>query len=465
VGCAAPRAPFLPKIQPQSGNAGTNPICPISTHDWWGERPREPRPSPKLKTQNPKLRAWTFAPNLDGPKILPYDVGPMRTADFHFELPPELIAQTPAPTRDGSRLLVLHRDSGKTEHRLFRDILEFFRAGDVLVFNNSRVIPARLRGKNAKSGGEFEILLLEENGTNDWWAMMRPGKRARIGTQIILTARDESPTTPPNAETTSSSPIGWERAGVRAGIRETQILATVLETNDEGHRRLRFTGTKNILEDLDRIGEVPLPPYIERAPGTPNSGSASQDRERYQTVYAQPPGSVAAPTAGLHFTESLLEKIRALGVHICFVTLHVGLGTFAPVKAETLSAHKMHEERYELSEDTARAINNAKRENRRVIAVGTTSVRVLESVANEHNGKLVPGPGRTNIFIYPPRDFQIVNALLTNFHLPCSTLLMLISAFAAPGETRGRKIVLSAYAEAVRERYRFFSYGDAMLIL
>ena len=380
----------------------------------------------------------------------------MRTADFHFELPPGLIAQTPAPTRDASRLLVLPRNSGKIEHRQFRDILEFLRAGDVLVFNNSRVIPARLRGKNAKSGGAFEILLLEENATNDWWALMRPGKRARIGTEIILTSPDQPPATPPNAGTTSPSPIGWERAGVRA---------TVLDTNDEGHRRLRFSGTKNILEELDRLGEVPLPPYIERTGRAPNSDSASQDRERYQTVYAQPPGSVAAPTAGLHFTESLLEKIRALGVHICFVTLHVGLGTFLTVKAETLSEHKMHEERYELSDDTARAINDAKRENRRVIAVGTTSVRVLESVASKHNGKLIPGAGRTSIFIYPPRDFQIVDALLTNFHLPCSTLLMLISAFAAPGETRGREIVLSAYAEAIREHYRFFSYGDAMLIL
>ncbi len=361
----------------------------------------------------------------------------MRTADFNFELPPELIAQAPAPTRDASRLLVLHRDSEKIEHRQFRDVLEFFRPGDVLVFNNSRVIPARLRGKNAQSGGAFEMLLLEENETNDWWVMIRPGKRARIGTEIILTDQGKP----------------------------TELRATVLETNDEGHRRLRFSGTKNILEELDRLGEVPLPPYIERARGTASTSSARDDRERYQTVYAQPPGSVAAPTAGLHFTESLLEKIRALGVQICFVTLHVGLGTFLSVKAETLSEHKMHEERYDLSDETARVINDAKRESRRVIAVGTTSVRVLESVASNHNGTLIPGNGRTSIFIYPPRDFQIVNALLTNFHLPCSTLLMLISALATPGETRGREIILSAYAEAIRERYRFFSYGDAMLIL
>jgi len=357
----------------------------------------------------------------------------MRTADFNFELPPELIAQVPAATRDASRLLVLHRDSGKIEHRQFRDLLEFLRTGDVLVFNNSRVIPARLRGKNAESGGQFEMFLLEENATNDWWAMMRPAKRARAGTEIILTNAGEP----------------------------TEVRATVLEINGEGHRRLRFSGTKNIFAALDQLGEVPLPPYISR----PKASKAEADRERYQTVFAQPPGSVAAPTAGLHFTEKLLDEIRARGVQICFVTLHVGLGTFAGVKTETLAEHTMHEERFELSAETARAINEAKRAGRRIIAVGTTSVRVLESVAREHEGDLVPGGGRTRIFIYPPRDFKIVDVLLTNFHLPCSTLLMLVSAFAAPGETRGREMILSAYAEAIRERYRFFSYGDAMLLV
>lgn len=380
----------------------------------------------------------------------------MRTADFDFELPPELIAQAPAPTRDASRLLVLHRDSGRIEHRQFRDVLEFFKPGDVLVFNNSRVIPARVRGRNAATGGKFEIFLLEENAVNDWWAMVRPGKRARVSAEIILSRTDNS----------------------------SEIRATVLEKNEDGHCRLRFDGTKNIFEALDEVGEVPLPPYIHRNSENQNSDATQFDSERYQTVFAQPPGSVAAPTAGLHFTESLLADIRARGVQICFVTLHVGLGTFLPVKAETLADHKMHEERYELSEDTARVINDAKREGRRVIAVGTTSVRVLESVAqfvvppsggpgNEQTGKppeggttnLKPGSGRTRIFIYPPRDFKIVDALLTNFHLPCSTLLMLISAFATPGETRGREMVLSTYTEAVRERYRFFSYGDAMLIL
>ena len=364
----------------------------------------------------------------------------MRTADFNFELPPELIAQTPASKRDAARLLLLHRNSERVEHRKFRDVLDFFRPGDVLVLNNSRVIPARLRGTNAKSGGQFEIFLLEENAANDWWAMVRPGKRARAGTEIILSEKGKP----------------------------TEVHATVLERNAEGHRRLQFTGTQNIFEALDRLGEIPLPPYIHRpkAGTAENSKTASvDDRERYQTVFAQPAGSVAAPTAGLHFTESLLEEIRARGVHVCFVTLHVGLGTFLPVKAETLDAHTMHEERYDLSEQTARTINDAKREGRRVIAVGTTSVRVLESVANEHKNTMVAGSGRTRIFIYPPRNFEIVDALLTNFHLPCSTLLMLVSSFAAPGETRGREIILSAYAEAIRERYRFFSYGDAMLIV
>jgi S-adenosylmethionine:tRNA ribosyltransferase-isomerase len=277
---------------------------------------------------------------------------------------------------------------------------------------------------------------------------MKPGKRARVGTEIQIGNRQ--------------SAVG-------------NVTATVLATNAEGHRRLQFTGTQNILDELDQLGEIPLPPYIERR----GSESVDEDKRRYQTVFAHPPGSVAAPTAGLHFTQEMLEKIRALGVEVCFVTLHVGLGTFAPVKAELLSHHIMHEERYEVSEATARVVNEAKREGRRVIAVGTTSVRVLESISQGRAGSplpadgahgvtrptITPGQGRTRIFIRPPHDFQIVDALLTNFHLPRSTLLMLVSAFASPGEQRGRETILSAYAEAVRERYRFFSYGDAMLIL
>jgi S-adenosylmethionine:tRNA ribosyltransferase-isomerase len=380
----------------------------------------------------------------------------MRTADFDYELPPELIAQVPAPQRDQSRLLVLHRQSGQIEHRTFHNLPGYLRSGDLLVLNNSRVIPARLRGMNAHTGGKFEILLLAENAINDWWVMLRPGKRARVGTEIVLLDAQGQPCT---------------------------VQATVLDTNSEGHRRLRFAGAPNLADLLEDLGEVPLPPYIVR----PETSRTMQDRQRYQTVFARPAGSVAAPTAGLHFTESLLAEIAARGVQVCFLTLHVGLGTFAPVKAETIAAHTMHEERYELGEETARAIDEAKAAGRRVIAVGTTTTRVLESLANptlqsprtsDSGGPasdfglrssdfpwLVPGAGKTRIFISPPYDFKIADALLTNFHLPRSTLLMLVSAFAAPRGTQGRELILSAYAAAIRERYRFFSYGDAMLIL
>ncbi len=356
----------------------------------------------------------------------------MRTADFHFDLPPELIAQHPAAKRDASRLLVLHRKENRIEHKQFRDILDFFRKGDVLVLNNSRVIPARLRGANARTGGKFEMLLIEEVAPNDWWTMIKPGKSARVGTEIVLHDANGKP---------------------------TEVRATVTEINSEGHRRLKFSVSPNIYNELDSLGEMPLPPYIR------HGKNSSEDKERYQTVFAKPAGSVAAPTAGLHFTPELLEQIRARGVKICFVTLHVGLGTFLPVKAENLSEHKMHEERFELGEETVRAISEAKNSGNRVITVGTTTVRVLESVAKANAGKINVYAGKTDIFIYPPFPFQIADALLTNFHLPCSTLLMLVSAFAAPNKISGREMILSAYAEAIRERYRFFSYGDAMLIL
>jgi S-adenosylmethionine:tRNA ribosyltransferase-isomerase len=329
--------------------------------------------------------------------------------------------------------LVLNRTSGQVEHRTFREIPEFLHEGDVLVLNDSRVIPARLRGVNARTGGRFEILLLEENSTNDWWAMFCPAKRARLKTQIAFRDRNGQP---------------------------INLQATVIEINDEGHRRLNFSGTMDVKHDLNRLGEVPLPPYIKRQ----NSSDMLEDKERYQTVFAKTDGSVAAPTAGLHFTEKLLDDIRSRGVKICFVTLHVGPGTFLPVKTETLDAHKMHEESYKLGEETVRAVNQAKDAGRRVIAVGTTTVRVLESVAAQNRGKLVKNTAKTRIFIRPPFPFRITDALLTNFHLPRSTLLMLASAFAAPDKTRGRDLILSAYAEAIRERYRFFSYGDAMLI-
>jgi S-adenosylmethionine:tRNA ribosyltransferase-isomerase len=346
-----------------------------------------------------------------------------------------LIAQRPARQRDQSRLLVLDRASGKLSHHQFPEILDYLRPGDLLVLNNSKVIPARLRATISGSGGDLEVLLLEENGLNDWWAMIRPGKRARLQSRLDFKSRRHG------------SP--------------TAIHATVIELNNDGHRRLQFSGTPNVFDELNVLGEVPLPPYIQRDTGA----DLAEDLVRYQTVYAETSGSVAAPTAGLHFTQELLERIRQRGVQVCSVTLHVGAGTFAPVKAASLSEHVMHEERYAVGEATAQAINSAGREGRRVIAVGTTAARVLESVASAHHGKIVAGTGRTRLFIHPPYHFHVANALLTNFHLPRSTLLMLVSAFAAPGETRGPELVLAAYAEAVRERYRFFSYGDAMLII
>jgi len=313
------------------------------------------------------------------------------------------------------------------QHCRFGGVPDYFRAGDVLVLNDSRVIRARLRGRNAKSGGTFEILLLEEISPNNWWVMLRPGKRARVQTEIYL----------------------HDRHGRVADAR-----AKVIETNSEGHRCLQFMGTKNIADELESLGEIPLPPYIKRS----NSSESETDSERYQTVYAKAAGSIAAPTAGLHFTPQLLEEIRRRGVQICHVTLHVGLGTFAPVKADDLADHVMHEERFWISEETSRTVNDAKRERRRVIAVGTTSVRVLESAANPTTGRLRAGSSRTEIFIYPPCRFTIVDALLTNFHLPESTLLMLVAAFG------GYDSVMRAYRHAVSARYRFFSYGDAMFL-
>jgi S-adenosylmethionine:tRNA ribosyltransferase-isomerase len=356
----------------------------------------------------------------------------VRTAEFNFELPPELIAQQPAPRRDQSRLLVLHRQY-RIEHRIFQDFPNFLGPGDVLVLNNSRVIPARLHGTNLRTGGKFELLLLEENRVNDWWAMLRPGKRAKVGTKIQLLDKTGS---------------------------VTNFLVEVTDLNDAGHRRLKFSGTPNLFDQLETLGEMPLPPYIER------QGEQAGDRERYQTVFAAAAGSVAAPTAGLHFTPELLARIRARGVKICFITLHVGAGTFLPVQAANVADHRMHAEKIEIGEATVAAINDARKSGHRVIAVGTTVTRALETAARQNPETINVYKGKTDIFIYPPATFQIVDALLTNFHLPQSTLLMLVSAFAAPGEKiRGRELVMAAYAEAIRECYRFFSYGDAMLIL
>lgn len=354
----------------------------------------------------------------------------MRTADFDYFLPPERIAQHPPAERTDARLLVIRRSPADgVENTTFPHLARFLRAGDLLVRNNSRVIPARLHGRKQDGGGRIEILLLEPAAEGGWWVLLRPGKRVRPGTRLVF------------------------------GEGADRLEAGVTAKNDDGHCRLEFAPEPGVLAFAERWGEMPLPPYIRR----PQPESA--DRDRYQTVYAREPGSAAAPTAGLHFTAGLLASLAAAGIEFAEVTLHVGVGTFAPVKAERLIDHVMHEERFEVPEATVRAVERARAEGRRVVAVGTTTLRVLESVARQQHGRLVAGPGRTRLFLHPPAEFRIVDALLTNFHLPRSTLLMLVCAFAAPGSESGRERILGAYAEAIREGYRFFSYGDAMLLL
>jgi S-adenosylmethionine:tRNA ribosyltransferase-isomerase len=342
----------------------------------------------------------------------------VKTSEFDYELPQELIAQTAVEPRDHSRLLVLSRKSGTIQHRRFYELPQFLRRGDVLVFNDSRVFPARLRGTLSDGGSaKMELLLLERRPQGVWKALAKPGKRLREGTRF------------------------------RVGKDGLDVEGEVVGVEDDGARLVRLP------EDLDlsRLGEVPLPPYIT----TPLA-----DPERYQTVYARVEGSVAAPTAGLHFTPRLLDELRAMGVETVFVMLHVGWGTFKPVEVENVQSHKMHAEHYELAANAAEAINHAKREGRRVVVVGTTAVRLLESrAAAKPDGILEPGAGWTDLFITPGYRFRVVDALVTNFHLPRSTLLMLTSAFA------GRELVLRAYREAVVGRYRFYSLGDAMLVV
>ncbi len=341
----------------------------------------------------------------------------MNVSDFNFELPQELIAQDPLEDRSSSRLLVLDRKTGAVEHHTFKEIMNYVRSGDCLVLNNTKVIPARLMGVKEDTGAAIEVLLLKRRDNDVWETLVKPGKKARPGAKIVFG--------------------------------DGCLRAEVLDVEEEGNRLIRFDYEGIFEEVLDRLGEMPLPPYITHK---------LQDKNRYQTVYAKYEGSAAAPTAGLHFTEELLAQIEEMGVNIAYVTLHVGLGTFRPVKADNILEHHMHSEHYEVTPETAELINRTKESGGRVICVGTTSCRTVESAADE-NGRVQPGCGDTEIFIYPGYRFKVLDCLITNFHLPESTLVMLVSALA------GRENVLAAYREAVEERYRFFSFGDAMLVI
>lgn len=339
----------------------------------------------------------------------------MKTSDFYFNLPPELIAQTPIEQRDASRLLLLDKKTGNVEHKHFFDLPAFLRPGDCLVLNNSRVLPARLFGRRS-GGGACEVLLLIDRGEKVWECLVRPGKKLRVGAKI--------------------------------SFGDGELTAEVVGEVEGGNRLVRFDYEGIFLETLERLGKMPLPPYIKEE---------LQDSERYQTVYSKVVGSAAAPTAGLHFTNELIAKVQEMGVKVCYVTLHVGLGTFRPVKAENLDEHEMHSEYCVISQETADVINQTKQNGGRVICVGTTSCRTIESWANE-DGTMEANAGWTNIFIYPGYKFKVLDCLITNFHLPESTLIMLVSALA------GRENVMNAYEQAVQERYRFFSFGDAMFI-
>jgi len=340
----------------------------------------------------------------------------LKTSDFKFDLPQELIAQVPIEDRASSRLMVLDKETGNIEHKVFRDIIEYLNPGDCLVLNNTRVIPARLIGEKLETGGKIEFLLLKRTEEDTWQALVKPGKRAKVGTKF--------------------------------SFGNGKLIGEVVDLSDEGSRIIKFHYDGIFEEILDELGNMPLPPYIT---------ARLDEKERYQTVYSKHNGSAAAPTAGLHFTEELLNKIKEKGVDIAFVTLHVGLGTFRPVKVEDVLNHKMHSEYYMVSQEAADKINRAKENGKNVICVGTTSCRTIESACNEY-GKMKETSGWTEIFIYPGYKFKVLDKLITNFHLPESTLIMLVSAIC------GKDNVLNAYNEAVKERYRFFSFGDAMII-
>lgn len=341
----------------------------------------------------------------------------MKTSDFFYELPEELIAQTPVEPRNSSRLMVLHRKNGNIEHKIFKNLPEYLNPGDCLILNDTRVIPARIYGVKEETGAVVEFLLVAQKENDVWECLCKPGKRAKIGT--------------------------------RFSFGEGKLIGEIVDINEEdGNRFVKFSCEGSIFAVLDEIGSMPLPPYIKEK---------LQNNERYQTVYSKELGSAAAPTAGLHFTPEMLEDIKKMGVKIGYVTLHVGLGTFRPVKVDDVTKHKMHTEHYVMPQETADLINETKKNGKRVISVGTTSCRTLESVATK-NGKICADEDDTSIFIYPGYEFKCIDALITNFHLPESTLIMLVSAFA------GFDNIMKAYNTAVTEKYRFFSFGDAMLI-
>lgn len=340
----------------------------------------------------------------------------LKKSDFYFELPPELIAQDPLEDRSSSRLLVLDKETGEIEHKVFTDIVDYLHAGDCLVLNNTKVIPARLMGTKAETGAAIEVLLLKRRENDVWETLVKPGKKAREGAVI--------------------------------SFGDGLLTGKVIDVVDEGNRLIQFTYDGIFEEVLDKLGEMPLPPYITHK---------LEDKNRYQTVYAKYEGSAAAPTAGLHFTKELLQKVEEKGVKIAYVTLHVGLGTFRPVKEDNVLNHHMHSEFYQVTKEAADIINSTKEAGGKVICVGTTSCRTIESAADE-NGKVIPGSDNTEIFIYPGYQFKVLDHLITNFHLPESTLIMLVSALA------GRENVLHAYQVAVQEKYRFFSFGDACFV-
>lgn len=340
----------------------------------------------------------------------------MKTSDFYYDLPEELIAQTPVEPRNSSRLMVLPRNGGKIEHKHFYDLPEFLKPGDCLVLNNTRVLPARLYGTREDTGAVVEFVLLRQHGNKLWECLAGPGKKAKTGYKFKFSDK---------------------------------LTATVTDVLEDGNRMIEFACEGDFFAVLDEVGQMPLPPYIKEK---------LKDKERYQTVYSKDAGSAAAPTAGLHFTKEMLENIRAMGVNIAYVTLHVGLGTFRPVKVEDVTQHKMHTEHYYIPEEAAKTINETRKNGGRIICVGTTSCRTVESCAKKY-GEIKECSGDTDIFIYPGFEFKCMDGLITNFHLPESTLIMLVSAFA------GYDNVMNAYNTAVKEKYRFFSFGDAMLIL